>query len=279
MTTDSEVGKDIKLLDYGYLRLVDFWGSDQMIVESARMSTGKGFLGWGPEGVECPQTGCGWSKEDAETTEIVHERVCPKCGNYGLRTILGDEKLLRHLYKNAHATPFEVAGAMFEVKAPIFVFREWHRHRTQTYNEMSARYTPLPDECYVPVAEDAVARSVAASAKNKQAGVVDGAEVLTKDVARSLVNEEMDLLEKVEDLYQRKLKAGFTKELARTHLTVSRYSRMRASANLRNWMGFLTLRMAPGAQYEIRVYAQALHDELSRLFPRTLALFDEGMKK
>src|SRR6185295_451000 len=98
------------VLDRGYVRLVDVWGSDRTIIEAARMSTGKGFLGWGDEGKP------------------------------------GDEKLLRFLWENKHATPFEMAGATFEIEAPIFVFREWHRHRTQSYNEMSARYTPLPDK-------------------------------------------------------------------------------------------------------------------------------------
>ena len=144
-----------------------------------------------------------------------------------------------------------------------------------SYNEMSARYEPLPDVCYMPDAKDAVARSEAASKKNKQAGLVDGAEVLTLDAALHLLGEEADLLVVVEDLYQRKLNAGFPKELARTHLTVSRYSRMRASANLRNWLAFLTLRAAPNAQQEIRQYASALRAVLAERFPRTLALFDE----
>src|SRR5213595_1562338 len=79
-----------------------------------------------------------------------------------------DEKLLSYLYKNQHATPFEMAGLVIEVKAPIFVFREWHRHRTQSYNEMSARYVPLPDENYKPTVERIVDGAIAA-AGNRQA--------------------------------------------------------------------------------------------------------------
>src|ERR1700722_1823180 len=138
------MGKSI--LDFGYLAVVESWGSDERIVEAARMSTGKGFNGWGP------------TKE----------------GNPG------DEKLLRFLYENAHATPFEMAGVVIEVQAPIFVFREWHRHRTQSYNEMSARYTPLPDVNYIPTVD----RLLINSKSNKQAGTIKGAEELTEAISK-----------------------------------------------------------------------------------------------
>src|SRR6185437_1734218 len=82
-----------------------------------------------------------------------------------------DAKLLRYLHEHKHATPFEFAGMVIEVQAPIFVFREWHRHRTQSYNEMSARYSPLPDLCYVPDWANVGERGAAAAA-NKQAGGV-----------------------------------------------------------------------------------------------------------
>lgn len=107
----------MKVLDCGYIELIESWGSDERIIEAARMSTGKGFNGWGTPGAP------------------------------------GDEKLLAYLYNHKHMTPFEMAGVVIEVKAPIFVFREWHRHRTQSYNEMSARYIPLPDENYIPTIE------------------------------------------------------------------------------------------------------------------------------
>jgi thymidylate synthase (FAD) len=255
------------ILDHGYIELVEHWGSDERIVEAARMSTGKGFLGWGPKTV------CAWclTPEDNPKnscmggTPHVFELKAP-----------GDEKLLRTLWENKHATPFEMAGAIVEVQAPIFVFREWHRHRTQSFNELSARYTPMPDLAYLPDAEDAVRRSeAAAKTRNKQAGKVADAEVLTLDAVLRLLQEEADLLVTIEDLYRRKLKAGFPKELARTHLTVSRYSRMRASANLRNWLTFLTLREASSAQQEIRQYAHAVHAILVEKFPRTMALFEE----
>lgn len=241
--------KRTTILDHGYIELIEHWGSDERVIESARMSTGKGFNGWGIHSEEDHTNGC------------------------SSRCIVGDEKLLRFLWENHHATPFEMAGVTIEIKAPIFVFREWHRHRTQSYNEMSARYTPLPNENYIP----SVARlMIGSDGKNKQAGTVGGAEVLTADGAEEFRRALAVSYADAEALYQAALKMGVPKELARVHLPVGRYSRMRASANLRNWLGFLSLRSTaknPAAQWEIRQYADALHDMLAPVFPRTLALF------
>ena len=266
----------ITVLDFGYIELIDAWGrlepeakpGDEAIIAAARMSTGKGFLGWGPKGYECPTTGCGW-----KSGEHPGDAGCPVCGS-GLTTVLGDEKLLRYLYENSHSTPLEMAGLTVEVKAPIFVFREWHRHRTQSYNEMSARYTPLPDENYVPTVD----RLMSSSKSNKQAGTAAGADELTLEKAATFQRMLVAMYKQQEGLYQEALLGGVPKELARVHLPVGRYSRMRASANLRNWLAFLTLREAPGAQWEIRQYAGALHTILREKFPRTLALHEEGRK-
>jgi thymidylate synthase (FAD) len=230
-----------QVLDHGYVKLIDKWGSDESIIEAARMSTNKGFLGWGP-------------KEDGTP---------------------GDEKLLGFLYKNQHMTPFEMGGAVIEVQAPILVFREWHRHRTQSYNEMSARYTPLPDVNYVPSLERLMMNSNGA---NKQAGTVAGAEALTEENALAFQANLRAIYARAEEEYQWALKAGVPKELARAHLPVGRYSRMRAQANLRNWLAFLTLRIAPNAQWEIRQYAQAVSEIIEELFPRTHELFLQGLK-
>ena len=228
----------MQVLDHGFVTLIESWGSDERIIEAARMSTQKGFEGWGP-------------KDDGSA---------------------GDEKLLGYLYRNNHATPFEMGGAVIEVQAPIFIFREWHRHRTQSYNEMSARYAPLPDINYVPTTER---MTLGGGHLTKQAGAAAGAGALTVDRANELRAELDDAYKAAEATYQHALAAGAPKELARLVLPVGRYSRMRASANLRNWLGFLSLRMAPQAQWEIRQYADAVHALLAPLFPRTLALFDE----
>jgi thymidylate synthase (FAD) len=246
----------IKLLDHGSVALVETWGSDERIVEAARMSTDKGFQGWGRK---CDTPGC------MPVGMLGDVNFCQVCKGTGW--INGDEKLLRYLYEHKHMTPFEMAGMIVEVQAPIFVFREWHRHRTQSYNELSARYTPLPDVNYVPTVE----RLLQSGGANKQAAStgkqisVSEAEGFQKHLAKSYVDAQ--------ELYEWALLSGAPKELARLCIPVGRYSRMRASANLRNWLAFLTLRMDAAAQWEIQQYAKAVAELIAEKFPRTYALF------
>lgn len=228
--------QEIKLLDHGYIKLIESWGSEERIIEAARMSTNKGFIRWGDE-------------------------------NYP-----GDEKLLRYLYVNKHTSPFEMAGMTIEVQAPIFVFREWMRHRTQSYSELSARYTPIPNLNYIPSVERLM---MDVNEKNKQAGRIKDANEMMQEVAEWFREELKRTYATQQGIYNAALLSGVPKELARIHLPVGRYSRMRASANLLNWLKFLTLRMAPNAQYEIRVYADALGSFVEKLFPRTWSLFLE----
>lgn len=247
----------IKLLDHGYLELVETWGSDQRIIESARMSTAKGFLGWGP--IACAT--CieeGWPPENCEDKKP------------------GDEKLLRFLWEHEHSTPFEMAGLTIEVKAPIMTFREWQRHRVPFgYSEMSARYVPLPNENYSPELQDLLERSLAAATtKNRQAS---GTGVVLTGVNADLwLSMLADVYEQAEEVYQAGLAWGVPKELARLPVPVARYSVMRATANLRGWLGFMRLRAAPSAQKEIRVYAEALGTIIAEKFPRTWELFVGG---
>lgn len=267
------MGTRVPVLDHGYLEYVEHWGSDERIVEAARMSTGKGFLGWGPRS-GCSKCGSVEARPDREQSDHPGVGDCPKCGTcFIVDDLPGDEKLLRFLWTNKHATPFEMGGMVIEVQAPIMVFREWHRHRTQSYNEMSARYTPLPDVNYVPSVERLMLNS---AGKNKQAGTVAGADVLTAENAESFRDGLKLMYQNAEALYQTALANGVPKELARVHLPVGRYSRMRASAVLRNWLAFLTLRMATSAQWEIRQYANAVGDLIAQHFPRTWALFVES---
>lgn len=223
---NSKVHPPIHVLDHGYVQLIESWGSDERIIESARMSTDKGFEGW--------------------------EK---------------DSKLLSFLYKNNHLTPFEMCGVTIEVAAPIFVFREWHRHRTQSYNEMSARYIPMPDCNYVPSLD----RILVKNTSNKQASstgkeLSEGEAMLFKGSLEAVYNV-------IEYNYQAALKDGVPKELARLMIPVGRYSKMRASSNLRNWLQFLTLRQAPNAQWEIQQYANAVGEIICQHFPRTYQLF------
>lgn len=179
-----------------------------------------------------------------------------------------DMRLLRYLWRNKHTTPFEFAGATFEVHAPLFVFRQWHRHRTQSYSEISARYAPLPDEHWTPTRQ----RCLPPQTANKQArGAVDRQPHPT-EISDWL--ESVQMLQKLsEDVYARGLEIGISKEVARTNVLVSRYSTMRASANLLNWLRFVTLRADGHAQEEIRTLAKSLESELAFHFPRTLEVY------
>jgi thymidylate synthase (FAD) len=265
--SDEEPVWERKVLDHGYVRLIAQMGSDRSIIEAARMSTGRGFEGWGPM---CES--CGSSAVPADLDGLMF--VCRRCGS--VKSKPGDEKLLRYLWENRHATPFEMGAVTIEVKAPIFVFREWHRHRTQSYNEMSARYMPLPDENYMPTVERLMQNS---GGTNRQAGTAVGALPLTEEAAHRYREALSGVYEASEFMYQEALHQGVPKELARIHLPVGRYSRMRASANLRNWFGFLALRSTvknPAAQWEIRQFADAVLECVEQCFPRATALFREN---
>jgi len=190
-----------------------------------------------------------------------------------------DTGLLAYLYNNQHMTPFEFADCVIEVQAPIVVFREWHRHRTQSYNEMSARYAPLPDLYYVPDIEDLCERAMQARiTRNKQAG-----STVQSPADRSVYEGWLQQLRggynSSELFYQGGLEIGVPKELARLLMPVGHYTRMRAKANLRNWLSFMTLRSAPNAMKEIRVYSDALGTILAHYFPRTFALFEDARRK
>jgi len=226
----------ISVLDHGYVENVDHWGSDESIIEAARMSVSGGFVSW---------------------------KAYPGHPN-------GDTNLLSHLYAHKHMSPFEMAGLVIEVKAPIFVFREWHRHRTQSYNEASARYTPLPNDNYVPTVEDVLAR--AGPNSNKQAS---SARIPSENDVIDWLAALENAYSVAETVYQQGLTIGIPKELARLPMPVGRYSKMRASANLRNWMQFLELREHPTAQKEIRLYAESVHVLLCARFPRTMKLFED----
>lgn len=233
----------VKVLDFGWIEYVEHWGSDERIVEAIRQSTQGGFVSWEPY------------------------ESHPK----------GDAGLLRYCFssKPQHSGPFEFAGLVIACQAPIMVYREWHRHRTQSYAEASARHTPLPAEDYLPTID----RCLRVSKRNKQAGAAQGADDITPLSADTWRAELFRLYEHCEQVYQSGLRRGIPKEIARLALTVGRYSRMRASANLLNWLKFLTLRSHESAQYEIQVYADAIGNMIAQLFPHTWELFEEGRQK
>lgn len=252
----------MNILDHGSVTLIETWGSDERIVEAARMSTDKGFLGWG--GGPCSRC---LPNDDGRVNP-----TCTECSGTG--ETQGDRKLLRYLYENKHLTPFEMAGMMIEVQAPIFVFREWHRHRTQSYNELSARYTALPDLFYVPSIDRI--KAAKQSTVNKQAS--DDAATFTQGTAQIIQGMIASSHRDAREQYEKLLALGVAREVARVVIPVAQYSRMRASTNLRCWLMFLTLRMDTHAQWEIRQYANTVASLVQQHFPRTYKLFIEGMK-
>lgn len=239
----------ILVLDNGYVEHIESWGA-------------------GREGI--PGNDWDGSRPDFEVGIVEAARQSTQ-GNF--RGWEKDKLLLKHLYSNKHETPFEFAGMIIEVQAPIFVFREWHRHRTQSYNEMSARYTPLPDLYYHPSLSNVVERAQRARlTKNKQEGAMNVAAVNGDDI-KAWLNDDRFLQATFEKHYQEGLALGIPKELARNSMPVGHYSRMRASANLRNWLAFLTLRLDPLAQWEIRQFAEAVGSIIADQFPQTWDLF------
>lgn len=270
----------MKLLDHGYVELIETWGSDKRIIEAARMSTNKGFQGWKEENYyECKI--CNYTCSESLIENKAGKIPCPS--EYKLDHVLydgmilietkpGDEKLLSYLYNHKHMTPFEMAGMIIEVQAPIFVFREWHRHRTQSYNELSARYTELPNMFYIPSIERLC--NSQQGIKNRQ-GSDAGFDPETAQDIQTLLEESYSSSRRV---YEGLLKENVSREVARLVIPVAQYSRMRASANLRNWLQFLTLRMDKNAQWEIRQYANAVGDLISSSFPRTWELFKGEQK-
>ncbi len=240
----------MKLLDKGYLNLITAWGSDEEIICAARMSTDGGFKGWGPI-------------HDGGAVCSLHPTFC-RC-----KLKEGDEKLLRFLWTNKHTSPFEQCGFTVEVYAPIFVVREWVRHRTQSFNEMSGRYTVLPDDYYVPSVERLMAAKQ--STVNKQSST-EGLSLIDAEMLQTEINDSYR--ESRKD-YKWLLERKVAREIARMVLPVAQYSRFRASANLRNWLHFLELRLAEDAQWEIRQYAKGIATIIEEKFPRTFTLFSE----
>jgi thymidylate synthase (FAD) len=269
-----EKGYEAKVLDHGYVRLVDFMGSDESVIEAARMSTGKGFISWDPYQL-CKK--CGVVFALATGGENAYRQTQPlvfdagghylQCNHDWEMCPNGDQGLLEHLWSHHHATPFEMCELAIEVQAPIFVFREWHRHRTQSYNEFSARYSQMQNLHYIPE----LTRIQKQSAANKQGS----AEAFPEDEAESIRMFIEAQQEQIYESYDEWVEKGLAKEVARVNTPVSRYSKMRAKTDLRSWLMFLNLRIRPDAQWEIRQYAQEVASIIGNLFPRTWALFME----
>lgn len=267
-----EPGKRVKVLDHGYVKLLTHCGSDEFIVESARMSTAKGFVGWGPK---CRSCGDSFDTPERDCPNPVGQNPLVDCGRGGhYFDSPGDEKLLKYMWDHKHSSPFEFGEIVVEVKAPIFVFREWHRHRTQSYSEMSSRYVPLPDENYRPDDKNVLERANAKTSNRQASG--SGRDVSTDDVDDYLTELD-DVYAHIQRFYVKHIERGIPKELVRVALPVGRYSAMRAKANLWNWLRFLNLRCATAAQWEFRQYAFEVAGFVKELFPRTYDIARESL--
>lgn len=219
----------IDVLDHGFVRLVDRMGNDLSIVRAARVSYDAAWRAGENEG--------------------------------------SDQKLLNYLMKNRHTTPFESVVFQFEVKAPIFVFRQWHRHRMATINELSARYRELPEEFYVPETEHIGAQSK----DSKQARDIEAAGATRDEISAGLIRMTCENSFKI---YRDLLARGVPRELARSVLPVATYSHMFWKADLHNLLHFLNLRLHSHAQYEIRVYAEAMLELIRPVVPVAVAAWE-----
>lgn len=261
--------EQVKVLDHGYVQLIDKMGSDESVVEAARMSTGKGFISWDPYD-RCDKCELVIARKPNEALPFAHKSEGEEGSCFPHKWASapnGDLGLLDNLWRKRHATPFEMGILCIQVQAPIMVFREWHRHRTQSFNEFSARYAIMPNLHYLPDASRIQKQSTA----NKQgsAGLM-GAEFTTECL--STLEEEQRL---VYEEYEYMAEQGLAREVARINTPVSRYSKMRASGNIRNWFQFLNLRMRPDAQWEIRMYANEVAKLIQTHWPKAYALFEE----
>jgi len=218
--------KTVKVLNHGLVRLIDSMGSDLSIVRNARVSY------------------------DAAWRAGENEK--------------GDLGLLNYLYANGHNTPFEAVTFTFEVKAPIFVFRQWYRHRTQSYNELSARYKELPEEFYIPEPNQITTQST------------DNKQMRTSEQHPEANRYRLDMMNANAasfSVYKDLIAGGCPRELARSVLPVATYSHMFATMNLHNLFHFLRERLHPHAQYEIRVYAEAILELIEPIVPHAVAIF------
>jgi thymidylate synthase (FAD) len=180
----------------------------------------------------------------------------------GTKSVQEDAGLIRYLMRHRHTTPFEMCEIKFHVKLPIFVARQWIRHRTANVNELSARYSVLDNEFYIPAPEH-----LAAQAENNRQGrgeVLEGAEaarvldLLREDATRNY-DHYVDMLNENEDGNARDpTRQGVARELARMNLTLNAYTQWYWKTDLHNLFGFLALRADPHAQYEIRAYADVI---------------------
>ena len=236
---ESILYKPFKVLDSGFIRVIDYMGDDTAIVQSARVSYGE-----------------------------------------GTKKVSNDKGLIRYLMKNWHTTPFEMCEIKLHIKLPIFIARQWIRHRTANVNEYSARYSILDKEFYIPKPQHMSSQSTT----NKQGRGSNLSKkdterflkILKDDAERNYKHYEDMLNENQGDEIKNDDKTGLSRELARINLTLNTYTQWYWKIDLHNLLHFLYLRDDPHAQYEIQAYAEIILNKIvKRWVPYTYDAFKE----
>ncbi len=224
---ESLLGKEFPVLDHGFVRLVDVMGSDDSIVQAARVSYGKG-------------------------TKKRHE----------------DKGLIRYLMRHQHTSPFEMVEFKFHVKLPIFIARQWIRHRTANVNEYSGRYSVMEDQFYLPDPDDIRYQSQT----NRQAR---DEEAVPVEVQREFIEALNQIAERSYEDYKRFIDAGVAREVARINLPLALYTQWYWKIDLHNLLHFLRLRLDVRAQEEFQKYAQVIADIVKQVCPLTWEAFED----
>jgi thymidylate synthase (FAD) len=223
---EALLDQEIKVLDKGFVRLVDYLGGDQRIVQSARVSYGS-----------------------------------------GTKSFRQDRCLIHYLMRHEHTSPFEQVILTFHTKMPIFVARQWVRHRTARLNEISGRYSVMKDEFYVPAPEEVCVQS----ADNKQGS----GDALPFDEAQRIIAEFEEDYRRLYDRYESLLEKNVARELARIALPLSLYTEWYWQIDLHNLFHFVALRSDSHAQYQIRVFSDALARCARAVAPLAYEAFEE----
>lgn len=216
---DAILDKEYPVLDHGFVRLVDYMGSDDAIVQAARVSYGA-----------------------------------------GTKKLSEDRGLIRYLMRHRHTTPFEMVELKFHIKLPIFIARQWIRHRTANVNEYSGRYSVMKEEFYLPPQSEIRYQS----SSNKQGR---GAEELPAEVQQQFLGHLQATNEQLYKAYASFLDAGIARELARIALPLSNYTEWYWKIDLHNLFHFLHLRADSHAQREIRAYADLMAEITRTVVP------------
>lgn len=224
---EAVLDREIAVLDKGFVRLVDYFGSDSRIVQAARVSYGE-----------------------------------------GTKSYRQDQGLIDYLLWNDHTSPFEQVSFTFHLKMPVFVARQWIRHRTAKVNEISGRYSVMKNEFYIPAGEDIAFQSE----DNRQGRKNESVPQKLQQEIRQLMAEEQN---RAYETYTKLLEMGIAREIARINLPLSLYTEWYWQMDLHNLFHFLKLRMDKHAQKEIRDYAQVIFSIVRKVCPMAARSFEK----